>query len=134
MSGNDLKHISDFDWASVSTYLIWLEGAAGLIEINSSHVNSFPFAQFGPEKLEARKKNTLGRLELNLSRLEAFVGRNSNSLDKQEMAVIRGMYRSILGAKEVVQDHIIQVGRMKNMSQEIYTMIKGKEEENDVPF
>lgn len=106
MSKSKLKKLSDFEWASACKYILYISAIAGLREINSSHVISFPLARLGPEKMLKQKRAALAVLEGNKSAIERFVGEHKSSLDDNELAVVRTLYLQYRDSAETVKGHI----------------------------
>ncbi len=103
---NELKHLSDYEWAGVARYIMYISNAAGLREINSNHVISFPLARLGPDKLLKQKKRALLLLVANKAAIERFVGAFRAELDDDELAIMRSLYLQYKGNEETVREHI----------------------------
>lgn len=103
---DQLKPLSAFEWASVSQYIVYVSSVAGLKELNSSDLISFPLARMGPMKLVARKVRALAALEGNKEQIERFVGRYEGELGDSEMSVLRSMYLQFKRSAEMVEEHI----------------------------
>ncbi len=110
MSGVKVLSLSDFEWASAARYVMYISGVAGLKEINSNHVNSFPLGRLGPDKLLKQKECVLFVLEGNKSKIERFVGEYRNDLGREELAVLRSLYMQYKDNAEVVRGHIGVIG------------------------
>lgn len=106
MSSRKLRRLSEFEWASVARYILYIEGAAGLVEINSNHVNCLGLRRLGLDKLLKQKDRTLKLLLGNKEKLEAFVGRYSPELGDDERAVLRTIYIQYQRSVSTVRDHI----------------------------
>lgn len=106
MPSSKLKPLSDFEWASVSQYIIYVSSIARLQEINSNHVISFPLSRLGPEKLLKQKGRVLIALEGNKASIERFVGEHSSELNDNELAVLRTLYLQYRDNVETVKAHI----------------------------
>lgn len=106
MSEKYLQPLSAFEWASVAQYTVYINGAAGLQEVNSIHVLYLPLAKVTPQKLLARKMKVATALKSNLRSLEGFVGRFRDELEDVEMSVIRGMYRQFQDNLKTVEGHM----------------------------
>lgn len=133
MSSNELKSLADFEWASVARYIIYISSAAGLKEINSEHVFSFPLARIGPDRLLRQKKRVLLLLKGNRSCIERFVGVYRSELNDDELAVLRGLYLQYKDNEETVEGHI---GVIEECIVEIEVGILQSKEgvENDMQF
>lgn len=133
MAGKELLRIADFEWSSVCRYVVYIGRCAGLNEINSTIVNSFPLARDGYEKTIRRKGKTLDAIETNMKLLERFVGKYEDTLDAEEIAVIRSMYRQYVANAETVQGHIDAAEVYKKTSMK--SMFEQEEGgENEFPF
>jgi hypothetical protein len=110
VSGGKLLTLSDFDWASAASYIIYVSGVAGLREINSNHVISFPLARLGPVGLLKQKTRVLALLEGNRESVERFVGEYKVSLGKRELAILRTMYLQYKDNIQTVKGHIEVIG------------------------
>lgn len=109
MTDKELKHLSDFEWASVAQYIVWVESAAGLSQINSSHVVSFPLARMGIDRLRLRLNRVETALLCNIAALERFVGERKSELTSNELAVLRTLYIQYKRNVETVKGHLEQV-------------------------
>jgi len=110
VSKKKLLALSDFEWASVARYIMYISSMADLKEINSNHVVSFPLARVGPDKLLKQKECVLLVLEANKRGIERFVGEHRLELDKDELAVLRTLYMQYKASAEVVKGHIDIIG------------------------
>ncbi len=110
MSKSKLLTLSDFEWASAANYIIYISLVAGLREINSNHVISFPLARLGPEKVLKQKKRVLALLEENKANVERFAGEHRGDLGSNELAILRTLYLQYKGNIETVTDHISVIG------------------------
>ncbi len=110
MSSSKLLSLSDFEWASTARYIMYISSMAGLKEINSNHVMSFPLGRLGPDKLLTQKENVLSLLEANKAGIERFVGEHSGELDSDELAVLRSLYMQYKGNAETVRGHMDIIG------------------------
>lgn len=130
----DLKllSISSFQWASVAQYMVYISGAAGLHEINTDHVYSFPLARLGVERLVNQKRKVLGLLSSNLQSLERFAFRCKGDLEENEMAVIRGLYRQTKTCIELAERHINTAEMYRTTERENSLFDEGAED--DFPF
>lgn len=106
MSSGRLLSLCDFEWASVATYIVYFSSVAGLAEVNSDHVISFPLGRLGPEMLLKRKERVLTVLEGNRASIERFVGDRRDDLSEDELAVIRTLYLQYKASIETVRGHI----------------------------
>lgn len=106
-STGSLKHLKDFEWASVARYVGYIASIAGSSEINANHVVSFPLARLGPDKLLKQKKRVLALLEANRAGIERFVGNRRSHLDENELAVLRTVYLQYKSGAEMVRRHIV---------------------------
>ncbi len=132
MQERKLQPISAFEWASVAQYVVYINGAAGLKEVNSDHVLCLPLAKIGPEKLLARKMRVALVLKSNLRSIEGFVGRFEAELEANEISVIRGMYRQFRDNLETVAGHMELI---EDFARTEYTGFYDQEEEkDDTPF
>lgn len=110
MSNGKLLTLSDFDWASAANYIIYISRVAGLREINSNHVISFPLARLGPEKVLKQKRRVLALLEENKASVERFAGEHKGDLGRKELAILRTLYLQYKASIETVTDHIDVIG------------------------
>lgn len=101
-----LKRLKDFEWASVTQYIIYISSVAGLKEVNPRHVVSFPLGRLGPDKLLKQKRRVLLLLEGNKACVERFAGSCESELDENEMAVLRSIYLQYRSSIETVSRHI----------------------------
>jgi len=106
MIDRELLNLSDFEWASVARYIVYISSIANLKEVNTSHVHSFPLGRLGPKKLLKQKERILGVLEANKACIERFVGEHKGELDEGEMAILRTLYIQYRGNAEQVTGHI----------------------------
>ncbi len=106
MADRKLKRISDFEWASVTQYLVYIASAAKLEEINSDHVNSFPLARLGAGLMALRKKRVLVKLRGNKEKLERFAGEFKGELGESEISVLRSLYVQYKRDIDTVEKHI----------------------------
>lgn len=106
MSNQELHPLSAFEWASVTHYIVYISSVAGLEEVSSERVVSFPMARIGPESLIVRKENTLKLLERNISRLEKFAASKKEELGPYELSVLRSLYIQYRNNVNTVRDHL----------------------------
>lgn len=106
MASGKLLTLSDFEWASAVHYIVYISRVAGLREINSNHVISFPLGRLGHEKLLKRKERVLASLEENRASIERFAGEKREELGDDELAVIRTIYLQYKANIETVKGHI----------------------------
>jgi len=132
MSDKRLQPISAFEWASVTQYIVYISGVAELLEINSSHVERLPLATLGPAKLLSRKLKMSVVLKSNLRRLERFAERFKDELDKNELSVVRGMYRQYKNNLETVQRHLEVIEDYARAVDK--SMFEQSEAEDNAPF
>lgn len=125
--------LSSFEWASVSQYLVYVSSAAGLEEINSNHVTSFPLARLGPGKVIRQKERVLAKLRWNQRHLERFVGARKDGLENSEKAVLRSMYLQYRRNIETVEDHL-RIAGMYGESVVNSQFQESKEVEDDLLF
>ncbi len=106
MTGEKLKSLSEFEWASVAQYMVYISITAGLKEVDSSRVISFPMARLGTVAVLKRKKGTLLLLNENRKRIERFADEYKDQLSANEMSVLRSLYLQYKKGAEMVQGHI----------------------------
>lgn len=128
-----LRSLSDFEWASVAQYLVYVSSAADLVEFNTSDVYSFAIAMDGVKKVIRRKERILTLLEGNMKQLERFVGRHSDELGDDEKSVLRSLYVQYKGAVQIVREHLV-VARECQEEQERGLKLYGGREEDEIPF
>ncbi len=131
MPESELKSLSSFEWATVGRYMVYISCVAGLKEINSNHVYSFPLTQVGTIKLIARKTRVLAQLGGNMTALERFVGIHREKLEDDELAVIRSLYCQIKTWAEIVGGHL-ETAREFDAQEQLE--LTGVAEEDDVAF
>jgi len=102
--------LSDFEWASAAKYIIYISTAAGLKEINSNHVISFPLGRIGPDRLLKQKERVLVLLEANKRSIERFAGEHKQDLGEKELAILRSLYFQYKANAETVKEHIQAIG------------------------
>lgn len=129
MSEAKLMSISDFLWASAAQYMIYIGNAAGLVEVSASHINNFRLGKKGVQGLLAQKLGTLSVLQENRRKLERIVGRKSEEMGPNELAVIRGMWHSINEAYMTVDVHCGQLRELEEIEQTEANLFDAKEEE-----
>jgi len=110
VSGIKVLSLSDFEWASAARYIIYVSAVAGLQEISSNSVVSFPLGRIGPDKLLKQKERTFIALEANKRAVERFVGEHNRDLGEKEMAILRSLYLQYKSNAETVRNHIRAVG------------------------
>lgn len=133
MSGEKFRPLSDFEWASVARYIIYVSSAAGLKEINSSHVTSFSMGRLGPEVVLKQKLRVLALLKENQESIESFAGEYKDELDAAEMSVLRSLYLQYKNDIETVQAHVVFArGCISDIKAIRFAL--GEEEEGDFPF
>lgn len=132
MEERKLLPISAFKWASVSQYIVYIGGAAGLQEVNSGYVLCLPLTRVAPAKLLARKMRVALILKANLKSLERFVERFKAELEPGEMSVLRGMYRQFKNNLETVEGHMETIEDFAQASNK--AMFEQSEEKDDLPF
>lgn len=133
MSSSKLVPISAFQWASVAQYIVYVSRIAGLKEINSNFVISFPLAKIGVERLMTRKRRVLWLLNENLRLMEVFVGNRKDDLGVAEMSVIRGIYRQTKAWVELVEEHI-RVAQMYEATEVVNSLSDDKGDDGEFPF
>ena len=106
MNDRKLKHLVDFEWATVARYMVYVSAVAGLKEINTDHVVSFPLARMGYSRLSSRLKRILSVLEGNVKALETFAGRFKGELTENELVVLRTIYVQHARSIETVKGHM----------------------------
>lgn len=104
---DSLKTLKDFEWSSVTRYIVYVSRVARLSEINASHVVSFSLGRLGPDKLLKQKRRVLVLLEGNRAAVERFVGEHNSELHENELAVLRSIYLQCKSGIEMVKRHII---------------------------
>lgn len=133
-----LKTISDYEWASVARYIVYVSACAGLIEISSDAIYSFRIGQSGPASLVRRKKRARDCLTKNMELISEFVARNDDELQDDERGVIRGMYRTQAEGWSTVEGHIAHAEAIVSMRQKslLPGCFEGEfvEDEDDFPF
>jgi len=110
VSSKKVLSVSDFEWASAAKYIIYISAIAGLEEINSNRVVSFPFGRIGPDKLLKQKERTLVVLEANKRAIERFVGEHKHDLGEKELTILRSLYFQYKTGEETVKGHIRAIG------------------------
>ena len=133
MTDLKLVSISSFQWASVAQYMVYISGAAGLHEINTDHVYSFPLARMGGERLVNQKRKVSGLLSENLQSLERFAGCHKDDLEESEMSVIRGLYRQTKMWIELIEGHI-NTAEMYRVTERVNSLFDGGGAEDEFPF
>lgn len=128
-----LKHLSDFEWASVAQYVVYISSIAGLAEVNSRYVVDFPLGRLGSDRLLKRKQRVLFLLESNMKRVERFVGEHRSELNDNERAVLRTMYMQYKSNAETVKGHI-EVASQCISEIELAIEMSWKEDEDDQLF
>lgn len=101
-----LKPLSAFEWASACQYIVYVSSVAGLEEINSSHVVSFPLCRMGAEKLVGQKERVLRSLVENRRSIECFADVNRGELGSGEMSILRSMYVQFRDWILIVEEHL----------------------------
>ncbi len=129
MENEKLLSLSDFEWASTARYIVYISSVAGLSEINSNHVVSFPLGRIGPKRLLHQKELVLFRLEGNKKSIEKFVGKHRDALDDNELAVLRSLYLQYKNNIEMVKGHIDAIGTC--IVEIELGILKAKESEQD---
>lgn len=122
-----LKSLSEFEWASVAQYMIYIASVAHLAEVNNDHVISFPLARIGPERLLRRKQKVLAVLELNTGNIERFVGSHSDDLEDGELSVLRTMYMQYRNGAVIVREHIRVVELYEKPEPDVFARAGGSE-------
>ena len=133
MLDSELKTLASFEWAYIGQYMVYITSVAGLDEINSDHVISFPLAQLGPEKLIARKTRVQVLLEGNIQKLERFVGAYREQLDESEVSVLRSLYRQYKCDSETVKGHLVTARQYKK-ADETGSFLVDEGVQDDIPF
>ncbi len=129
VSYKDLKFLADFEWASAARYIVYITRAAGLSEINSNHVISFPLARIGPDRLLKQKKRVLSVLKGNKAGIERFVGAYRAELNASELTILRSLYLQYKDNEETVRGHISVIEEC--MVEIEIGILKSKEEGED---
>ncbi len=128
-----LRSLADFEWASATQYIVYISSVAGLSEINSNHVISFPLARLGPEKLLKQKHRVLVLLKGNKRSIERFVGERKSQLDENELAVLRALYVQYKSNIETVEAHISFI--LECIAEVELSLLNSQEKtEDDFPF
>lgn len=107
MNDGKLLTISDFEWASVSRYLVYVSSVAGLVDVSSEHVHNFGLAKWGRSRLLAQKQRVLVIMTSNQKKLENFVGSRRDELREEEISVIRSIYVQTKRNIDTVKEHIL---------------------------
>jgi hypothetical protein len=130
---SQLRNLSDFEWASATQYISYISSVAGLAEINSNHVISFPLARIGPDKLLKQKRRVLILLEGNKKSIERLVGERKSDLDENELAILRSLYVQYKANIETVEAHISFI--LECIVEVELSLLKSREiEDDDYPF
>lgn len=132
----EVPRVSDYEWASVTRYIVAVSSIMALHEFNWSAVHSFPYAKMGSTKLKDQKRRYLGKVVENIETLKEYVSRNKAELGTSEMVVLRGMYEQLSASKFLLEDHIERVGafdRLFNASLE-YADNVPEVDTNEPPF
>jgi len=132
MSDEKLQPISAFEWASVTQYIVYISGAAQLLEVNSDHVRCLRLSKKGANTLLSQKLRMSVILKTNLRRLEGFVERFRGQLESTELSVIRGMYRQLKDNLETVERHMKTIENFAKSSNK--DMFEQSEAEDETPF
>lgn len=132
-----LKTISDYEWASVAQYIVYVSACADLIEISSDAIYSFRIGQAGPASLARRKRRTRDCLARNMELIVEFVERNEGELLSDEQNVIRGMYRTQADGLAMVKEHAVRaealvLAHQKPLPGSLEEELLG--DENEFPF
>lgn len=133
MTEKPLMHISDFEWASVAQYLVYVAGMAGLKELGSERVNSFRLSGRAVERTIALKKGTLVLLKENMRALERFVGAYEGEMSDGEKAVIREMYRQHASSVRTVERHLA-IAKSFGKASQLGFVDCGGVDDDDSPF
>lgn len=126
----DIRSIQDYEWGSVGQYMRWVEHVLGLVDIDSSHVLSFPLGKLGVEKLVARKLRTEAVLRDNLEKISTFVQNHENELQESERVVLRTIYRQTLNWAKTCEEHAACARGLGHLSQKVIL----EEEKYELPF
>jgi len=110
VSSKKVLSLSDFEWAAAARYITYISAVAGLKEINSNHVISFPLGRIGPDKLLKQKERVLVLLEGNKKCIERFAGEHKQDLGEKELAILRSLYFQYKANIKVVKNHIGAIG------------------------
>lgn len=109
--------MKDFEWASATRYLHYVQQVSDLQDMDFQAVMSFRLGDTGTgeaaldsvSRLRMKKKRLLARANLNLSNLAGWVGQrkeNGPGFTEYELAVLRGYYRQLMDVCETLQEHI----------------------------
>lgn len=135
-SANGTNTIRDYEWTSVSSFIVYVSQVAGLKEISANAIYSFGYARHGPKKLMLRKIKAEALLNGNLSKLTEYVKLKDDRVDEQRLSVIRGMFINIKEARDIVTGHIERIEQLLAVEQAPFGIYEATEEKNtdDIPF
>ena len=128
-----LKHIADFEWASVGRYMAYISGVMELKEISSHRVVSFPLSRLGPVTVLKQKRATARTLQANICALEVFVGERKKELESEELVVLRGLYIQYKCNLDTVREHI-RSAEFYRASVDVSMFEVVEEDEDEFPF
>lgn len=128
--------VSDFEWASVSRYIVEVSVIMGLSNFNWDLVHSFPYERLGPDKLKARKIRLLCALMDDLDVIDGYVKENEKTLGKEEFAVLRGMYKQYDSCRVMLEEHLARIETFRAIfnAELLYVDIDEGVYENEPPF
>ncbi len=124
-----MKHVRDFEYASVACYIVWLEFNLGLKDFNHDHVNSCALGRVSPARIVKRKRKLIALMLGNMKKLEVFAGKYEGELEDGEMVVLRSMYRQLKTSIETCNDHIRTAKLVAAMGQLSMDQSEGEEDE-----
>lgn len=132
----EILRVSDYEWASVTKYIVAVSAEMALHEFDWSAIHSFPYARMGSEKLRSKKVRMLGRVMDNIDSVKEYVTIHKSNLGTAEKVVLRGMYEQLDASKKLLEDHIKRIGafdKMMNAALE-YDDIGVEVDTNEPPF
>lgn len=132
MSRIELKGIGSFKWASAAAYQTYIANVAGLQEISSVQVYSFPLVALGVDKLIARKVRLLTVIMGNMQSLDTFVNENVGDLKETELVYIRSLYGQLMKYKGFVEQHLAAARSIQKTMQ--LPLEDEDESEDEIPF
>lgn len=127
-----MKGLKDFEWASVTRYISYIDQLLGLDSVSGGDVYSFRVDKSGVEGLEKRKLAVMDKLSRNNEKIGNLVSRTGDSIGEEEKVALRSMYRSNLEAIKVVEQQVIRLKRMTQMI--FFANGDSKPDESEVPF
>lgn len=103
------RKIKDYEWASVSAYMAYIDQVCDLVQLNLDHVYSFKIPSGRLWSLSKKKETLIETAQQNCAKLCVYVQRVREEVTQDELNVLRGMYKANMDAIGIMREHITRI-------------------------